>query len=103
MKVLKRRAKSHEKLDQLEQALEDYKRVSTLDPSDSVARERLFNLPREIEERNEKLKAEMMGKLKDLGNMFLKPFGLSTNNFKINQDPNSGGYNIQFDQNPGSS
>lgn len=103
MKVLKRRAKAYEKTEQLEQALEDYKKILEIDPTDHVARERVFSLPREINERNEKLKTEMMGKLKDLGNMFLKPFGLSTNNFQLNQDPNTGGYNIQFSQNGSSS
>jgi hypothetical protein len=38
---------------------------------------------------------EMMGKLKDVGNSFLGLFGLSVDNFKLNQSE-GGGYNIQF-------
>jgi hypothetical protein len=38
---------------------------------------------------------ETMGKLKDLGNSFLGMFGLSTENFKLQQNQ-GGGYNIQF-------
>lgn len=41
------------------------------------------------------------GKLKDLGNMILRPFGLSTSNFQVNQDAATGSYSINFVQNPG--
>lgn len=72
-----------------------------MDPGFSEAQLALVRIPPLINERNEKLKAEMLGKLKDLGNMFLKPFGLSTNNFQMQQDPNSGSYSFNFNQNAG--
>lgn len=57
---------------------------------------KIKKLEKRIEERNEKMKDEMLGKLKDIGNTILGKFGMSLDNFKLNKDPNSGGYNISF-------
>ena len=83
----------------LDEALADYQKVLELDSRHLEANKATRRLAAMIEERNEKLKAEMMENLKKLGNMVLRPFGLSTDNFKMEQDPNSGGYNIKFEQN----
>lgn len=92
----------YETTDKLDEALADYKSAYDLDPGQHEAREALVRLPPIIDERNERLKEEMMGKLKDLGNLILKPFGLSTSNFQMAKDPNSGSYSINFNQNANS-
>ncbi|XP_076836748.1 tetratricopeptide repeat protein 1 [Brachyhypopomus gauderio] len=100
IRAILRRAELYEKTEKLDEALEDYKTVLEKDPGIPAAREACMRLPRQIEERNEKLKEEMLSKLKDLGNMFLRPFGLSTSNFQVNQDANTGSYSVNFVQNP---
>lgn len=55
-------------------------------------------LPQQLEVAKQKEMGEMMGKLKELGNGILKPFGLSTNNFQFTKDQSSGGYSMQFNQ-----
>ncbi|KAL4714764.1 hypothetical protein ACJJTC_002623 [Scirpophaga incertulas] len=98
LKAYVRRALSNEATDNLDESLADYKKVLELDPSHQDAKQALMRLPPLIEQKNEKLKQEMFGKLKDLGNMILKPFGLSTENFKLEQDPETKGYKINFQQ-----
>jgi hypothetical protein len=44
------------------------------------------------------MKEEVLGKLKDLGNSVLSNFGMSLDNFKMDKDPNTGGYSIRFEQ-----
>lgn len=99
LKALLRRAELYEETDKLDEALKDFQAVIDLDPKHVEANRAVRRLPGKIEERNEKLKAEMFDNLKKLGNMCLNPFGLSTENFKMEQDPSTGSYNIQFQQN----
>ncbi|KIY01879.1 uncharacterized protein Z520_02017 [Fonsecaea multimorphosa CBS 102226] len=88
----------------LSSALEDYKLLSstpqyweTLPMSDKrTVRDALVLLPPKIEDAKQKEVGEMMGKLKDLGNGILKPFGLSTDMFKVVQGE-GGGYSLSFD------
>nr|XP_033807628.1 tetratricopeptide repeat protein 1-like [Geotrypetes seraphini] len=100
IRAILRRAELYEKTEKLDEALADYKSVLERDPSVPQVREACMRLPRQIEERNERLKEEMLGKLKDLGNLVLRPFGLSTANFQVNKDSTSGSYSINFVQNP---
>ncbi|GBP77343.1 Tetratricopeptide repeat protein 1 [Eumeta japonica] len=98
LKAYVRRAQCYESMEKFEESLSDYKKILELDPSHKEALKATIRLPPLIEEKNEKLKKEMFGKLKDLGNMILKPFGLSTDNFQLQQDPETNGYKINFKQ-----
>ncbi|KFW12508.1 Tetratricopeptide repeat protein 1, partial [Fulmarus glacialis] len=100
IRALLRRAELYEKTEKLDEALEDYKAVLEKDPSVHQAREAcmvsLFK-PGDI---HTCVHAGSLGKLKDLGNLVLRPFGLSTENFQIKQDSSTGSYSINFVQNP---
>ena len=101
MKAYLRRSAARERLDDLEGALADAERAAELEPGShteaSASAERLRPL---VEAKREEMRAEMMAKLKSLGNSILGNFGLSTDNFKAEKDDATGSYNIQFVQNP---
>ncbi|KAJ5184133.1 hypothetical protein N7492_001749 [Penicillium capsulatum] len=102
-KVLLRRARAKSELGgwaNLQGAAEDYQvldKISGLSSDDRrIVQRALRELPARINEAKEKEMGEMMSKMKDLGNGILKPFGLSTDNFKFVQDPKTGGYSMNF-------
>ena len=110
IKLLLRRAKARTELDgwaNLQAADEDYKILLSptllpcLSPTD---RRQVIDAAQKLTPRLEEAKnremGEMMDKLKGLGNSILKPFGLSTNNFQFVKDENTGGYSMNFQQNP---
>ncbi|KAK9764851.1 hypothetical protein K7432_007320 [Basidiobolus ranarum] len=100
IKALVRRAQANEKIGKylaLSSALEDYKKLNDLAPNyRRECEQALRRLPPRIEEQQEIEKAEMLDKVKDLGNRFLGMFGLSTDNFQMQKDPASGNYSMQF-------
>ena len=98
LKALMRRAQAKEQLDQLEDALADIKAVLEIDPTVLAAVQAQQRLSTAVKEKQEKMKEEMLGKLKDLGNTLLGKVGLSLDNFKMQQDPNTGSYSINFQQ-----
>lgn len=104
-KALLRRAKARTELGgwgQLDGALADYRELASMSNLTSLDRSTvetaLQSLPLRLDQAKQKEMSDMVGKLKDLGNGILKPFGLSTDNFQFTQDEKSGGYNMQFVQ-----
>ena len=110
-KALMRRARARSELGgwaNLEGAIEDYKRLAgmcgsgadggaRLGPADErIVRAQLAALPARARAAQERETAEMWAKLKDLGNGLLRPFGLSTDNFKMVKDEKTGGYSLSF-------
>lgn len=96
VKAYMRRALAQRELDDLDHALGDAKKVLELDPGNTWATKTVKELEPLVTARNEKLKDEMLGKLKDLGNTILGKFGMSLDSFKADKDPNTGGYSIRY-------
>ncbi|EME78895.1 uncharacterized protein MYCFIDRAFT_43718 [Pseudocercospora fijiensis CIRAD86] len=111
IKLLLRRAKARTEIgswSSLQGADEDYRTLLSptilpcLSPTDRrTVTESAQKLAPRLNKAKEKEMAEMMGKLKGLGNSILKPFGLSTENFQFVKDEKTGGYSMNFEQNPG--
>lgn len=104
-KALLRRAKARMELkswSSLQGAEEDYKKLSgradLTEMDKKVVRKALAELPPMVKTAQEKEMGEMMGKLKELGNGILKPFGLSTDSFNMVKDEKTGGYSLNFNQ-----
>jgi hypothetical protein len=81
----------------------DYKTLDSFSSLTSLDRKTvqtgLRNIPPKLEVAKQQEMGEMMGKLKQLGNGILKPFGLSTDSFNMVKDEKTGGYNMSFNQN----
>ncbi|KAK5117305.1 hypothetical protein LTR62_005922 [Meristemomyces frigidus] len=113
IKLVLRRAKAKSSLpdwSSLQGADEDYRTLLStsmspfLSPTDQrQVRENARKLTPQLNSAKDREMAEMMGKLKGLGNSLLKPFGLSTENFQFVKDEKSGGYSMNFDQAAGKS
>ncbi|KAF2199881.1 hypothetical protein GQ43DRAFT_354793, partial [Delitschia confertaspora ATCC 74209] len=104
-KALLRRARARREVRgwaSLQGAYEDYSelaKVSGLASLDQTAVQKaLRELPIELDEAKKTEMADMMGKLKQLGNGILRPFGLSSDNFNFVKDEKSGGYSMQFNR-----
>jgi tetratricopeptide (TPR) repeat protein len=98
VKALIRRGEAHEKLEHFEEALTGMKKILELDPSNEQAKKSIRRLEPLAAEKREKMKEEMIGKLKEMGNSLLGRFGMSVDNFKAVKDPNTGSYSISFQQ-----
>ena len=70
--------------EEFEEAVKDAKRIEEIDPGFKGIRPLIIQLEKQRDEKFAKMKDEVMGGLKQLGNMFLGNFGMSVDNFKMN-------------------
>jgi hypothetical protein len=77
--------------------LNQNKKLLEKNPKDVKVILKIKELEKAVEERNEKQKKEVMDGLKNIGNSMLGFFGLSLDNFKMEQGAN-GGYSVSFKQ-----
>lgn len=96
-----RRSKAYEQMEKYNDASNDLNKALSLDPTlVSTYDTKQKKLKIQAEEQLNKEKEEMVGKLKDFGNLLLGKVGLSLDNFEVQKNPNGdGSFNIQFKQN----
>eukprot|EP00605_Chrysophyceae_sp_TOSAG23-4_P000734 GSChrysophyteH1.ASY1.ANO1.819.1 assembled CDS len=97
VRALMRQAAALEKLDRLDEAVAALKAAVDVDASYMPAVREYQRVDALFKEKTEKMKNEMLGKLKDLGNTILGKFGMSLDNFKLQQQE-GGGYSVSFKQ-----
>eukprot|EP00440_Ansanella_granifera_P072472 gb/GFBE01078644.1/.p1 GENE.gb/GFBE01078644.1/~~gb/GFBE01078644.1/.p1 ORF type:complete len:403 (+),score=87.52 gb/GFBE01078644.1/:1-1209(+) len=96
-KAYLRRSNAYEELKRWHDAAEDLKKTIEIEPAlRAKESRRLAMLEQRAQEQFDKDKDDMLAKLKDLGNTVLGKFGMSTDNFKMEQDPNTGSYSLKF-------
>ena len=81
--------------EEYEEAVKDAKRIEEIDPCFNNIRPTIRELEQLQKEKFDKMKDEVVGGLKSLGNMFLGNFGMSVDNFQMANNPD-GTYNIQY-------
>ncbi|EUD66120.1 hypothetical protein C922_03590 [Plasmodium inui San Antonio 1] len=96
-----RRSNAYEQLQKYNDASNDLNKAISLDSSLLANYEmKQKKLKYLAEQQLNKEKEEMVGKLKDFGNLLLGKVGLSLDNFEVQKNPNNdGSFNIQFKQN----
>ena len=97
VRALMRRAKAYEKLERLEDAVEDLDAAVAVDSSYTPALQEQRRVKQLYHDKTEKMKEEMLGKLKGLGNTILGKFGMSLDNFKLTPQE-GGGYSVSYEQ-----
>jgi tetratricopeptide (TPR) repeat protein len=97
VRALMRRAKAYEKIERLEDAVEDLDAAVAVDSSYAPALQEQRRVKQLYHEKTEKMKEEMLGKLKGLGNTILGKFGMSLDNFKL-KPQEGGGYSVAYEQ-----
>ncbi|EAN31171.2 Sperm-associated antigen 1 [Theileria parva strain Muguga] len=98
-KAYLRRSMAFEKTKFYQKSHADLEKALQLDPSlEEKYLVKKTQLKKLADAEFETEKAEMLGKLKDLGNNLLGKIGLSLDNFKVQKNPETGSYNIQYQQ-----
>ena len=96
VRALMRRSKAYESMDRLEDAVEDLNAAVEIDGSYVPALQEKRRVQKLYEEKTEKMKDEMLGKLKGFGNTILGKFGMSLDNFKLTPQE-GGGYSVAYE------